>query len=586
MDQVTTIKKMLLGNQIFVPTYQRAYSWDKEQIEQFLKDLNSQHTNQVQSKYYFGHFLFEEESAGERYGIVDGQQRITTIIIFLSALFRKLKEIREWTEEENQTYEDIIKRGTKYQFETVEYDKQVFQDYVIDQKEDTPAKNTASQKRIVDAFDYFKGELKSKKESYLLEILKIIQDATCTTHIVEDKSQAIQMFIFENDRGREPSNLERIKAQFMYQVHLSAGERKEELINELKKHFENIYQSISAIEPNIDEDKVLLYVGRVHERKSLKLKKDDVIARINTKLSQKEPEETIAFIQNFTELLADSFEHLKKFYGEDQRENIAIHSLITLGKISIVMPFIIKAYLFSLRKDEINMLCCEFESILLRQRLIGTRADLAKRLETDDEGYKLFENFTEDNPGISKIIEHIKFMKTMPEEDAETSWYSYWHNSELEKALLEKNRERVIDSSTAKFVLWKYENYLKDSGQKGYGLMRFDEIKDPHLEHIAPQTENGEPEAGYGEYDENFRHECLNCLGNYLLISKSHNSSIGNKPFAVKLESYKDSNSLAQQREVVDMTQSSARASQNPKWTKKLIQQRNEKIIQFILDKL
>lgn len=76
MDQVTTIRKMLLGNQIFVPTYQRAYSWKKENFKQFLEDLNDQHTNQVQSDYYFGHFLFEQESqeSAERFAIVDGQQ--------------------------------------------------------------------------------------------------------------------------------------------------------------------------------------------------------------------------------------------------------------------------------------------------------------------------------------------------------------------------------------------------------------------------------------------------------------------------------------------------------------------------------
>ena len=30
MEASTTINKMLAGNRIFVPTYQRAYSWDTE----------------------------------------------------------------------------------------------------------------------------------------------------------------------------------------------------------------------------------------------------------------------------------------------------------------------------------------------------------------------------------------------------------------------------------------------------------------------------------------------------------------------------------------------------------------------------
>ena len=107
--------------------------------------------------------------------------------------------------------------------------------------------------------------------------------------------------------------------------------------------------------------------------------------------------------------------------------------------------------------------------------------------------------------------------------------------------------------------------------------MRFDDIKDPQLEHIAPQTENEEPEAGYDEYDEEFIEEYLDCWGNYLLISKSHNSSIGNKPFAVKLASYNGPNSLAQQREIVEMTESFAK-SQMDKRTDSTTQRENYSI--------
>ena len=47
METSTTIIKMLIGNRIFVPDYQRAYSWDtnikdgnfKNQVNTFLLDL-------------------------------------------------------------------------------------------------------------------------------------------------------------------------------------------------------------------------------------------------------------------------------------------------------------------------------------------------------------------------------------------------------------------------------------------------------------------------------------------------------------------------------------------------------------------
>lgn len=95
-------------------------------------------------------------------------------------------------------------------------------------------------------------------------MLETVQNASCTTHLVKDESEAIQMFIFQNNRGKKPSNLEIIKAQFMFNVHLFGGEKKEALIEEIKSRFEKIYKSISSIEYRINEDEVLTYTLHVH----------------------------------------------------------------------------------------------------------------------------------------------------------------------------------------------------------------------------------------------------------------------------------------------------------------------------------
>lgn len=63
-----------------IPAYQRAYSWEKKQCTQFLEDL----LEQKGKKYYLGQFLFEKD--GNTLFIIDGQQRLTTTILFLSAI--------------------------------------------------------------------------------------------------------------------------------------------------------------------------------------------------------------------------------------------------------------------------------------------------------------------------------------------------------------------------------------------------------------------------------------------------------------------------------------------------------------------
>ena len=559
MKASTTIKEMLAGNKIFVPTYQRAYSWDTEfdksktpkQVNVFLSDLESYKNSSTKSPYYFGHFLFEEKE-NSTFGVIDGQQRLTTIVIFLSAIFARLKQIRPLKENEEESFEDIIRRNSSYRFETVDYDKQLFRDYVIDQsKKNKNGLETESAKRIVSAFDFFTSQLADKDESYLLKMLDSVQNSSCTNHPVKDESEAIQMFIFQNNRGKKPSNLEIIKAQFMFNVHLYGGNEKDVLIDEIKNRFEKIYKSISSIEYRINEDDVLVYTLRVHFNS---LWETNAIDRINKLLSEENP---IPFIKDFTQSLATSFEHLTSFFGKDERENLEIHSLVTLGGIGIALPFIIKAYKFGLPISEINKLCKSLESMVLRHRLIGTRADITSRLNG------VYQSFTIENPNIQPIIDRIEWMKK-----TDDWWWSYWNDKELERSI-----QGSINHSTAKYLLWKYENYLEGLGKSGYVQTRFDKILNPELEHIAPQTEN--PESGYDNYDEEFRNQFIDCLGNYLLLSKSHNCSVGNRPFEEKRGSYKH---LEQQREIQEMTK------ENPKWTRELIQKRKDKISNFVME--
>lgn len=564
MEASTTVKQMLAGNRIFVPTYQRAYSWDTtidkdespKQTNVFLNDLEDYNKSSTKSAYYFGHFLFEERNK-TTFGVIDGQQRLTTIVTFLSAVFKRLESIRPLTESEEVGKEDMILRKSVHRFETVDYDKQLFKDYVIDQtKKNKNGLETQSAKRIVNAFDFFTKHLEDKQEPYLLKMLDTIRNATCTTHPVKDESEAIQMFIFQNNRGKKPSNLEIIKAQFMFNVHLYGGEEKDALIEEIKQRFEKIYKSISSIEYRINEDDVLVYTLRVHFNSLWEI---NAIEKINRLLSEENP---IPFIKSFTNSLAISFEHLTTFFSKDENEYLEIHSLVTLGGIGIALPFIIKAYKFGLTISQICQLCSMLESIVLRHRLIGTRAEITSRLND------VYQDFIDDNPEIKPIVDRITWLKNVP---SESWWWAYWNNKEFERSI-----QGAISHSTAKYLLWKYETYLEGQGKSGYSSTRFDKITSPELEHIAPQTPtDGKPvAAGYCDYDEEFRQQYIDCLGNYLLLSKSHNCSVGNKPFLDKRNSY---NHSEQQREIQKLT------AENSVWTKEQIKKRKDKIITFLM---
>lgn len=555
MSPSTTICQMLSNKSIYVPNYQRAYSWETEleqnktprQVNIFLNDLQAYIKSQPSSPYYFGHFLYEAKSDTE-YAIVDGQQRLTTITIFVAALINRLKELRELSETETRDYQDMIKKCYEYHFSTVEYDNQFFRDYVIDRvKTNSNSLDTISKQRIVVAYDFFYKEFQKMTEDQILELFDVVKSASCTTHIVRNESEAVQMFIFQNNRGKKPSNLEIIKAYFLYNIHLYGGSPKEKdlLMLEIKNRFENIYKSVSLIEGKTDEDSVLMYTLRVYFNS---LWEDNAIGRIEQSLQD---DKRIEFIRNFTLMLSSCFDQISTLFRYEEN-NIVIHSLLLSGVKSLLFPFMIKALLNKVSVEDLERLASSLESIFIRHRAIGTRADLRSRL--NDE----FQNFT--TYDITGIVERIDWMKSQEQ------WWGYWNNQ-----LFKQSLQGYINSEFAKILLWKYENHLIASDNKGYELRRYN--TGFQLEHIAPKTKNEQPENGYCEYDEEFRKEYLECLGNYLLLSAKHNITIGNKPFAEKRKTYSE---FHQQKQVQVMTED------DPYWDKEKIAKRKALIVEFL----
>ena len=71
-----------------IPRFQRGFSWDKENIEEFWDDLNSSDMR------FFGTMLFNVSTNHDgTIDIVDGQQRITTITIFASLVRNMLNDL-------------------------------------------------------------------------------------------------------------------------------------------------------------------------------------------------------------------------------------------------------------------------------------------------------------------------------------------------------------------------------------------------------------------------------------------------------------------------------------------------------------
>ena len=91
-----TISGVFNGSRLLeIPFYQRSYVWGEEQWERFLGDM--EFVTASKRPYFLGSIILKQESSGNTWSevsevrtVIDGQQRLTTMIVFFKALCAKI----------------------------------------------------------------------------------------------------------------------------------------------------------------------------------------------------------------------------------------------------------------------------------------------------------------------------------------------------------------------------------------------------------------------------------------------------------------------------------------------------------------
>lgn len=82
--------------QFFIPVYQRNYDWREEQCKQLLKDIFAAGKNDLIDSHFIGSIVYIQLNlitGAPELTIIDGQQRLTTLTLFIAALAQRAKEI-------------------------------------------------------------------------------------------------------------------------------------------------------------------------------------------------------------------------------------------------------------------------------------------------------------------------------------------------------------------------------------------------------------------------------------------------------------------------------------------------------------
>ena len=556
MSENYVVENLIGGNDFFeIPEYQRAYSWEMPQWKQFIDDLKN-----VKEKYYLGHFLFEE--GNDRLLVIDGQQRITTCMIFFRAVVNCFE--KRGVENKIKLFKhflfDTIRE--KARLKTVAYDNNFFNDLIV-KNTTTQKPDTKSQNNIKNALEYFEKELDKIVSEEILQMAELLANATVTNYKVNDKAMAAQVFAFQNDRGKDLSELEKIKSYLFLQVYLnSSGEKQKDTIEYIDRSFAKIYQGITQIE--LHEDAVVNYYWRSRSNKGLYSEK--TLSEIKEVLA--ETPDKLDWIRNFTSQLADAFAFVAMF--EKYNEDPYAVRLKQLDNMALVYPFLFKATrlgVYEIWDKTFKRLLRFLENIIFRALLRGGRAELTSRLN-----WLLAFTFASDLD--EKISQAVAWLKD------DNSYWGYWGNGEMSRIL----NGYFYGNRAAGYFYCQYEAFRS---AKGYDTSNT--VGSKNIEHIAPRTPtDGNPVAnGYGVYVDAVAPEngiesgqWLNSIGNLMLISESHNKSIGNCPFKDKLASYKDS-PLRQQLEIEEFA--TCRDGE-PVWDMAAIKRRKQAMIEAAME--
>jgi uncharacterized protein with ParB-like and HNH nuclease domain len=552
--KTTTVKGLFdSGLQFRIPVYQRAYSWQKDNWLVFLDDIKQQVKQQVARKnsYSFGSLLLETIKKEEKYDVIDGQQRLTTIVIFMRALYNVLQDQGVDNETLDEIYEYFFKRRSIIKLRPVENDRACFDSVIVDNE--SFSVSSPSQECIVEAKKFFIDELSKLSYDELLKIKDITLDSSICRLEMEGKKEAALMFELQNNRGRDLTNMEKLKSYFMYQMYvLSSQEETDSNIETISNYFKEVYKNIYDIN-GIIEDSILIYHCNAYLETAFGYRNlNDLKGEMNKKKDAKQ------FIIDFSRELSITFANLKRLQSCQCNY---YKKLCRLNIPSFVYPFIIKGYkFFGDDEKKLDRLFHVLEILSFRYHLISSRADLSSRL----------------SDAIRKFDGDIDILiKTIDEKLNEAI---YWGDTRVKETL----SGSMYGNSALHYLLWEYEESIQNKGYK----IGTAEIENEQIEHISPQTEPQEAIAtGYdvdenNQYGDDFREKYINSLGNLMLISGSHNASIGNKPFSDKLHSYNENPLLNQQAEIKSFLE-----AENIEWKKNQIQKRLETIVKFAINR-
>lgn len=257
--EIKGLGKLIKEHQLAVPIYQRPYAWEEKNISDLFSDIHNAISGN-ENEYFLGTIVLSEKENTNELEIVDGQQRITSIVIFLSSI-RDYFEENKLQKQADSIHNDFISGYDRQRDENLpklnlgEVDKTFFRKYIVDKKFDEPlikdSHKRITRTRQLSIEQINKLATASNQDLNILhDWIKFIEEKLKVVSItVPSKANAFIIFETLNDRGIELAQVDLLK-NYLYS---KAADR----LGEIK----NLWiEMTSKIESAENESLILTYI--------------------------------------------------------------------------------------------------------------------------------------------------------------------------------------------------------------------------------------------------------------------------------------------------------------------------------------
>ncbi|GAA9204002.1 DUF262 and DUF1524 domain-containing protein [Helicobacter pylori] len=499
-------------NQLVIPIYQRLYSWEKEQCKQLWDDIIKIGGNDKMDGHFIGSILYVLDGfthSGNALLIIDGQQRLTTITLLLTALRDHLNDEDEFLEKfshQNIQNHYLINSDKdsdkKFRLILSDSDKDTLL-YLIDKDRRKPSEPSS---KIVENFKLFEEWI--RKNTDKLETIFKGLDKLMIVGIALEKGKYDPQLIFEsmNSKGVELAQTDLIRNYVVMETEI-----------EKQESFYNKYWR--AMEEDFKQNKKL-FDRFVRHYLTIKTREIPNIKKVYAAFKDYRQKEGIG--------IEDLLKDLQKYCGyfcrivfkkeENKDLNKALGFLVDL-EMDVIYPLLLELYSdYSdgvLSKDDFISIIALIESYICRRAVCGLGTNSLN---------KVF-------PSFAKHIQKDEYFKSLKAH----------FGSLTEKQRFPNNDEFKDCFITIDFYKFKKREYFFER------LENFDRKERVYTheyttEHIMPQTLEEEWEKDLGENFQAIHDKYLHTIGNLTLTG--YNPEYSNKSFQEKRDmekGFKDS---------------------------------------------